>query len=150
MSSLEFDLLLKRQENCIDDIQDVDHNNKKRVKTQLSTFASDLKDLKAIAKERHILFNQYVKKVQEDVNFKIQELLDDMSNEIAIVEQDYASLHQKVDFIADAVTKFVKLDEALGPKVEQMSVVDVKSFSNITQLLGELKELVLNRVLLLL
>lgn len=52
ISSLEVDLLLKRQENLIYDvIKDVDRNNEKRVKNQSSTFAYDLKEWKAIEKE---------------------------------------------------------------------------------------------------
>ncbi|CAI9272208.1 unnamed protein product [Lactuca saligna] len=137
-------MLLKRQENHLHDaIQDADRNNEKRVKAQLSAFTSDLKELKAVAKERHILFIQDVTKVREYVNLKVQEIRKDMSKEIAVVQQDYASLNQKVDIIADVVTKFVKLYEALGPKVEQMSADEVKFFLNINQLLVELKGLVL-------
>ncbi|CAI9284237.1 unnamed protein product [Lactuca saligna] len=70
-SSLEVDKLLKRQENCLyDAIQDAERNNEKRVKNQLSTFASNLKELKVVAKELHILFVQDVKIVREYVNLK--------------------------------------------------------------------------------
>ncbi|CAI9304104.1 unnamed protein product [Lactuca saligna] len=55
-------------------------------------------------------------KVREDVNLKLQELRDYMSEEIVIAQQDYASLNQKVDIIAEVVTKFVKLYDTLGPK----------------------------------
>lgn len=44
------------------------------MKNQLSTFSFNLKDLKDVAKEHHILFIQDAKKVREDVNLKIQEL----------------------------------------------------------------------------
>ena len=53
-------------------------NNEIRVKAQSSTFNSNLLDLKVVAKERHVLFIQDVKKVREDVNFKLQELKEDM------------------------------------------------------------------------
>lgn len=96
-----------------------------------------------MAKERHILFVQYVKKVREDVNLYIQELREDISKEIVVLQQYYESLNQKVDIIADVVTKFVKLYETIGPKVEQMPVDDVKSFSSISQLLVELKGMML-------
>ncbi|CAI9278999.1 unnamed protein product [Lactuca saligna] len=79
---------------------------------------------------------------REDVNFKIQELRKDMSKEIAVVQQDYASLNQKMDIIADAVTKFVKLYEILGHKVDQMSKDEVQSFLEINKLLTELKDFI--------
>lgn len=57
MSSLEVDLLLKKQEGRLHEaISDVDSNNEKRVKNQLSTFSMDLKELKVVPKERCILF----------------------------------------------------------------------------------------------
>lgn len=65
-----------------------------------------------------------------------------MSKEIVDVQQDYASLDQKIHIIVDSVTKFVKLYEVLGPKVEQMSKDDVQSFLEIKKLSTELKELV--------
>lgn len=143
VSSLEVDIMLKYQEGRLHDaIQDVDRNNEKRMKNQLSMFASDLKDLKDVAKERHILFIQDVKKVREDVNIKIQEPQEDMCKEIDLVQQDYASSNQKIDIIADAVTEFVKLYEVLGLKVEQMSKDEVHSISEINKL-TESKELVL-------
>lgn len=147
ISSIKFDLLLKRQESQLyEAINDVDHNNEKRVKAQSSTFNSNLLDLKVVAKERHILFIQDVKKVCEDVNFKLQELREDMGLEIAVLQQDYSSLHQKVDLIADVVTKFVKLYEALSPKVERMVVDDAQSFLNTNLLLVELKGLILKKI----
>lgn len=65
-----------------------------------------------------------------------------MSKEIVVSQQDYASLNQKVDIITDTFTKFVKLYKVLGPNVEQMSIDEVKSFSEINKLLCELKELI--------
>ncbi|CAI9282324.1 unnamed protein product [Lactuca saligna] len=47
ISSLEMDILLKRQENRLhDEIQNADRNNEKRVKNQLSTFCSNLNTLR--------------------------------------------------------------------------------------------------------
>ncbi|CAI9293423.1 unnamed protein product [Lactuca saligna] len=42
--------------------------------------------------------------VRKYVNFKLQELCDDMIREFAIVHHDYATLHKKVDIICDSVT----------------------------------------------
>lgn len=39
------------------------HSNEMRVNSQKSTFEGDLKELKLVAKERHVLFVQDVKKV---------------------------------------------------------------------------------------
>ncbi|CAI9263591.1 unnamed protein product [Lactuca saligna] len=94
-----------------------DQNNELRVNSQKSTFEGDLKALKMATKERHVLFIQDVKKVHEDVNFKIQELRQNMDKEIACVRTKYASLIQKVEIICDVVTKFAKLYESLSPQV---------------------------------
>ncbi|CAI9277984.1 unnamed protein product [Lactuca saligna] len=66
-----------------------------------------------------------------------------MSKEIAILQQDYASLNQKMDIITDTVTKFVKLYEALGPQIAHMSTHEAQRLSEITNMLNELKALVL-------
>ena len=46
--------------------------------SQKSGFASNLKELQTVAKERHVVFVQDLKKVREDVTFKLQELCEDM------------------------------------------------------------------------
>lgn len=55
-------------------LDQLDKNNELRVKSQSYSFNHALKELKAIAKKRHVLFVQHVKKVHEDVNLKTQEL----------------------------------------------------------------------------
>ncbi|CAI9262736.1 unnamed protein product [Lactuca saligna] len=122
----------ERQENrLLDAITDADRQNEKRMKAQSMSFTSNLKYLKAIVKEGHILFIQDVKKVREDVNLKIQELREDIGKEVSALQHDYSSLHQKFDIIADVVTKFVKLYESLVPKVAKTADTDVQSFANI-------------------
>lgn len=74
-----------------------DKNNELRGKSQSSTFNEELRDLQRVTKEHQVLFVQDVKKVHEDVNFKIQEIREDMSKEIAVVQRDYASLNQKIE-----------------------------------------------------
>ncbi|CAI9286231.1 unnamed protein product [Lactuca saligna] len=103
ISSLEVDMLLKHQENRLSEaIQDVDRNNETMVKNQSSTFACDLKELKAVAKERHILFVQDVKKVWEYVNLKLQELRKDIA------------LGPKVEKMSvDDVTSFSNINQLL-------------------------------------
>ncbi|CAI9276580.1 unnamed protein product [Lactuca saligna] len=82
-----------------------------------------------------------VKKVREDVNSKIQELHEEMNKEIISVQHDYASLHQKVDIICDAVTKFVKMYEGLSPQIAQISKSEAENFEGVMKLLKELKEI---------
>lgn len=58
-------------------LEKVDHNdqnNELRMNSQKSDFVGEVKDLKRLTKERHILFVQEVKKVREDVNLQIREL----------------------------------------------------------------------------
>ncbi|CAI9289389.1 unnamed protein product [Lactuca saligna] len=92
-----------------------DQTNELRLTSQRYDFLGEVKDLRSVSKERHVLFVQEVKMVKEDVNLKIQELHEEMNKEIVSVQYDYASLRQKVDIICDAVTKFVKMYEGLSP-----------------------------------
>ncbi|CAI9277586.1 unnamed protein product [Lactuca saligna] len=92
----------------------LDQTTELHLKNQRSDFLGEVKDLRSVGKERHVLFVQEVKKVRVDVNSKIQELHEQMNKEILSVQHDYPSLHQKVDIICDAVTKFAKMsDEAV-------------------------------------
>lgn len=144
MSGIEVDVMLKGQEHRLSEaIELVDQNNEKRVKAQSTSFNAELKDLKVVARERHVLFVQDLKKVREDINMKIEELCEDMAKEIAALEHNYSSLHKKVDIIVDVVTNYVTLYESLLLKVDKKVEANVKSFGNIDNLLVELKGLVL-------
>ncbi|CAI9261474.1 unnamed protein product [Lactuca saligna] len=112
-----------------------------RLKNQRSNFLGEVKDLRSVAKERHVLFVQDIKKVRDDVNLKIQELHEQMNKEIIYVQHDYASLHQKVDIICDVVTKFVKMYEGLSPQIAQISKSEAENFEGVMKLLKELKEI---------
>lgn len=103
------------------------------------SFNHELKELKAVAKERHLLFVQDVKKVREDVNLKIEELRVDMAKEIADLDHNYSSLHTKVGIIADVVTKVVEMYNSLLPKVYKKVEVDAQSFGKIKETLSNLK-----------
>ncbi|CAI9277935.1 unnamed protein product [Lactuca saligna] len=103
-------------------------NRKFRIKESFFVRFLLLKDLKSVVKERHILFIQDVKKVQEDANYKLQELRQDMEKEIANVRTEFASLNQKVDIMCDPVTKFAKLYESLSPQITQISITENKNF----------------------
>ncbi|CAI9302926.1 unnamed protein product [Lactuca saligna] len=75
ISAMEVDVMLKgAKKRIMEKIDQSDKNNELRLESQGSNFTSAVQDLKAATKERHILFVQDVKKVREDVNFKIQEL----------------------------------------------------------------------------
>ncbi|CAI9285816.1 unnamed protein product [Lactuca saligna] len=64
-----------------------------------------------------------------------------MNKEILSVQHDYASLHQKIDIICDAVTKFVKMYEGLSPQISQISRSETENFKGVMKLLKELKEI---------
>ncbi|CAI9269825.1 unnamed protein product [Lactuca saligna] len=133
ISSLEVDSMLKMCESRIiakvsgmlkssetvlmEKVDYSDQTTELHLKNQRSDFLGEVKDLRSVEKERHVLFFQEVKKVREDMNSKIQQLHEEMNKEIISVQHDYASLHQKVDMICDAVTKFVKMYEGLGPQI---------------------------------
>lgn len=49
----------------------MDKNNELRVNAQSDTFNGELKELKIVAKEQHVLFVQDVKTVREGFNRKL-------------------------------------------------------------------------------
>lgn len=141
---IEVDVMLKDQELHLQHKLDVmDKNNELRVMAQSETLNGKLVELKAVAKERHVLFVQDLKTVREDVNRKLEELKVDMAKEIHELSTNYSSLLSKVDIVAGAVTKIVECYQTLVPKIEDKVVGDATSFGNLDVMLGELKELVL-------
>ncbi|CAI9298075.1 unnamed protein product [Lactuca saligna] len=68
--------------------------------------------------------SRILEKVSEDVNLKLQELRDNMVREFTVVQNDYATLHKKVDIICDAVKKYVTLYESLSPQITQLSTTE--------------------------
>ncbi|CAI9288442.1 unnamed protein product [Lactuca saligna] len=132
------------QEHHIQDkLDQMDKCNELQIKAQSESFNGALTDLKVVARERHVLFIQDVKKLCEDVNQKTKELCEDMEKEVAALEHNYSSLHKKADIIVDVVTKYVTLYETILPKVAKKVDEYDKSYGNIDTLLVELKGLVL-------
>ncbi|CAI9262584.1 unnamed protein product [Lactuca saligna] len=118
-----------------------DQTNDNRLSSQRKDFLHEVKDLKVVTRERHVLYVQEVKKVREDVNQQITELREDMQKEVQVVQQDYASINQKVDIICNVVTRFVKLYETMYPQVVNLFEQAAKHFDELVTLLNELKEL---------
>ena len=101
--------LINEYESCLfKKLDSMDKCNELRVNSASSTFNDELKDLKKIAKEHHVVFVQDVKTVRENVNHKIEELKVDVSKELREFDNKYSSPLEKVDIIADVVTTFVK------------------------------------------
>ncbi|CAI9277340.1 unnamed protein product [Lactuca saligna] len=157
VSSLEVDSLLKVFESkvtnkfssmirdyegrLLEKVDSVDQSNDLRMTSQRQDFLHEVKELKLVTKERHVLFVQEVKKVREDVNLQIRELREDMQKEVKAVKQDDASVNQRIDIICDAVTRFVKLFESMSPQFTLISEKQDKHFGDLLGLLKELKEL---------
>ncbi|CAI9282491.1 unnamed protein product [Lactuca saligna] len=74
LSSKVSRMIKDSESHLLEKIDLCDQNNDMRVNAQKSTFEGDLKELKSVAKERYILFIQDVKKLKEDVNYKLQEV----------------------------------------------------------------------------
>lgn len=77
------------------------------------------------------------------MNSKIEEICQEMTQEVAKVDQNYSSLHTKVDIVADVVTKIVKYHTSLLNKVDVKFESDSKEFVRFQALFGELKDLIL-------
>lgn len=91
-------------------------NNECRVKFQFETFNHEVKDVRVVAKERHLLFVQAAKKVQEDVNLKVEEIRKEMMQEVTKVDHNYYILHTKVYIVVDVVTKIVEYHTTINSK----------------------------------
>ncbi|CAI9263780.1 unnamed protein product [Lactuca saligna] len=121
---LQVDSLMKEMENrllsknsglirdsksrILEKIDQSDSSTENRIKFLRTDFLKEVKDLKMVTKERHVLFVQEVKKVREDVNMQIRELREEMTKEVQTLNQGYDSAHQKIDIICDAIVQCVK------------------------------------------
>ncbi|CAI9283082.1 unnamed protein product [Lactuca saligna] len=119
-----------------------DMNNELRVKAQSETFNGELKDLKEVSRKRHVLFVQDVKNVLEDVNRKIKELHSNVAKELQEVINNYSSVLEKVDIIAEAVTKIAQCYYSMLPKMDAQAEYELKQCGKIDLLLVELKAMV--------
>lgn len=72
-------------------------------------------------KERHILFVEAVKRVQKDVNMKIEELHSEMAKEVVKLDHNYSNLNTEVNIVVATVTKVVELHSSLR-KVISMQI----------------------------
>lgn len=121
--------MLKAQELQLKEMMDrIDKNNKMCVKLQSESFNHEVKDMREISKERHIFFGEAVKKVREDVNFKIEEIRQEMKKEVVNVYQNYSTLHNKMYIVVDAVKKIAKFTSTLFIKVDLKSNNNSKEF----------------------
>lgn len=135
--------MLKTQELSLrNELEQMDRNNENRLKAQPWTFNEALKDLKADARERHVLFVKDVKTVHENVHLNIEELRMDMVKEVKTLDHNDFSLHNKVDIIVDVVTKIVETYNSLSPKVDKKAKIDSQSFEMFAKVMADLKELI--------
>ncbi|CAI9271738.1 unnamed protein product [Lactuca saligna] len=141
-----FGMIKESEARVLEKVDFNDQTNDNRMSSQRKDFLHEVKDLKAITGERHVLYVQEVKKVREDVNLQIEELREDMQKEVQVVQLDYASINQKVDIICNAVTRFVKLYETLNPQVINLYEQTAKHFDELVTLLKELKELLVKPI----
>ena len=122
----------------------IDKNNELRVKAQAGLFGSEIKELRNVAKEHHVLFVQDVMKVCEDVNQKIEEIKVDVSKEMNTLTTNYSLILSKVYIIAGAITNFIQTFQSTIPSIEAKDKEDRAQFGQLKVLLGELKEVVSN------
>ncbi|CAI9293826.1 unnamed protein product [Lactuca saligna] len=159
VSSFEIDGLLKACEarmvsnmsgmlkdsvlRILEKIDHAEHTKELRINSFNSKYVGVVKELTNV---QNTLFVMDLKKVREDINLKLQELHDDMVREVTVVQNDYATLHKKVDIICDAVTEYFTLYESMSPQITQLSTTDNQQFGEVISMLIDLKESVLNPV----
>ncbi|CAI9263199.1 unnamed protein product [Lactuca saligna] len=132
ITSMEVDSLMKVNQNDI--------STENRINSLRSDFVKDLKDLKLVTKERHVLFIQEVKKVREDVNLQIRELREDMTKEMnpqlttlsAKEEQNFGELVRLLKELQDLSSKSVSpivSQEFLSQKFSHFEAILHKNLS---------------------
>ncbi|KAL7591219.1 hypothetical protein Lser_V15G33877 [Lactuca serriola] len=138
ISAMEVDIMIKGAEKRIlEKVDQSDKNNELRVQAQGNNFTTTLKDLKAANKERHLLFIQDVKKVCEDVNFKIQELKSDIEKDLQAVNTRQEDLHKHV---VEILSQLHKLNNI--PVVADQNAATMEKFDILIKLVTELKSAV--------
>ncbi|CAI9289568.1 unnamed protein product [Lactuca saligna] len=86
-----------------------------------------------VAKECHLLFVEEVKNVEESVKLKMDELKPKISKEVVKIEQNYTSLHNKVDVLADVIKKLVEYNTFFSTKHESKKETDSKVFEKMEE-----------------
>ncbi|CAI9284543.1 unnamed protein product [Lactuca saligna] len=112
-------------------LEKTDHNDsstENRINSMRSDFLKEVKDLKTVMKERHVLFVQEFKKVRKDVNMQIRELREEMTKEVQHIQQGYESADQKNNIICDAVVKCVKMFKQFNPQMISLSAKEQQHF----------------------
>ncbi|KAL7604923.1 hypothetical protein Lser_V15G18161 [Lactuca serriola] len=138
ISAMEVDIMIKGAENRIlEKVDQSDKNNELRVQAQGNNFTTTLKDLKVANKERHLLFIQDVKKVREDVNFKIQELKSDIEKDLQAVNTRQEDLHKQV---VEILSQLHKLNNT--PVAADQNAATMEKFDILIKLVMELKSAV--------
>ena len=138
ISAMEIDVMIKGAEKRImEKVDQSDKNNELRIQAQGSNFSSEVKDLKAVAKERHVLFVQDVKKVREDVNYKLQELKSELAKELQDIHTQNAEVQKQIAEVSSRVQKFVDV-----PILEAHNEETKEKLDQLTKLVSELKMVV--------
>ncbi|KAL7609544.1 hypothetical protein Lser_V15G13888 [Lactuca serriola] len=139
ISAMEVDIMIKGAEkHILEKVDQSDKNNELRVQAQGNNFTTTLKDLKAANKERHLLFIQDVKKVREDVNFKIQELKSDIAKDLQAVNTRQEDLHKQVAEISSQLHNLNNI-----PVADDQKAATMEKFDILIKLVTELKSAVL-------
>ncbi|CAI9277628.1 unnamed protein product [Lactuca saligna] len=71
---------------------------------------------------------------------EVVELKSEITKEVENIEKNYSILHDKVDAIADAITKLVEYNTSFSINFDAKSDKDSKVFEKLDEFLGSLKE----------
>lgn len=73
--------------------------------------------IRDVAKERHVLFIEEVKSVDESIKLKMEDLKFKMSKEVEKIELNCSILHRKVDVLAETIKKLVGYNSLFSTKL---------------------------------
>ncbi|CAI9267456.1 unnamed protein product [Lactuca saligna] len=133
--------MLKSQENRLKlAMEKIEKQHGDRLKDHACNFENEVTKLHDIAKERHEIFLEQVKKLEDSVNLQVVELKSEMSKEVDKIEKNYSLLHGMDDVNVDAIKKLVEYKNLYSTKLDAKSEQDSKVFEKLEEFLGSLKE----------
>lgn len=133
--------MLKSQEHRLKMTMDqIEQKHEEFLKLHVENFQYEVTKLRDVAKECHLIFVEEVKRVQESVTLKMEELKSEMAKEVVKLELNYLSLPSKVDVLAEAVKNIVEYNSLFSNKFESKIETDSKLFNKLEEFSESLKE----------
>lgn len=133
--------LLKSRENRLSTlIASVEEKHVERLNIHSKIFEYEIQKLHDVDKECHDIFIKQVTNIKESVDLQVAELKSEMAKEFERMENNYTVLHNKFDFVLDAIAKLVEFNTSYSTKLEAKSKQDSMVFAKLEEFLSSIQE----------